>query len=325
MIERRYLTAEDSGPLELEERSGASPKIRGTAAVYNSPSRLLEGRYFEVIEPGAFDHLIDQRRSSAAEVVALFNHDASQLLGRTSAKTLRLWSDDRGLHYEIDPVPNTTLGRDLLEHLRLGNIRGSSFAFTVAPEDERTEQGKDGRVTRYIKRASGLFDVSPVTTPAYDATAVNVRCFEAFEAAPAPAAPAPEPQPLTPRDRLNAARARAMLQRAARIIGAVLLMLAVCSDAYAIGRRRGRSQGSYSSAPAGGDTSTAQGVAEIQARLGRVGHFGGNSGYEGCGSGPTPEAALRNCCYSNSGMAVVDQGTAQGRNGQWYACKRFGR
>ena len=38
---------------------------------------------------------------------------------------------------------------------------------------------------------------------------------------------------------------------------------------------------------------------------------------------PTPEAALRNCCYSNSGMAVVDQGVAQGAGGQWYACKRY--
>ena len=85
-----------------------------------------------------------------------------------------------------------------------------------------------------------------------------------------------------------------------------------------------RSRGSSVSAPpAGGDTSTAQGVAEIQARLGRVGHFGGNRGYEGCGSGPTPEAALANCCYSTSGMAVIDQGVAQGRGGQWFACKRY--
>lgn len=72
-----------------------------------------------------------------------------------------------------------------------------------------------------------------------------------------------------------------------------------------------------------GNTSSAQGVAEIQASRGYVGHFGGNSGYEGCGSGSTPEQALNNCCYSNSGMAVVDQGVACGRNGRWYACKRY--
>jgi hypothetical protein len=79
---------------------------------------------------------------------------------------------------------------------------------------------------------------------------------------------------------------------------------------------------STSSMPTG-NTGSAQGVAEIQASRGYVGHFGGNSGYEGCGSGSTPEQALNNCCYSNSGMAVVDQGVACGRNGRWYACKRY--
>ena len=95
------------------------------------------------------------------------------------------------------------------------------------------------------------------------------------------------------------------------------------AEARIFGRRGGGS--SYGSVPAGHSNDTAAGVAAIQAFLGRVGHFGGNRGYEGCGSGRTPEQALRNCCYSNSGMKVVDSGTCQGRNGQWYACKRYGR
>jgi hypothetical protein len=103
---------------------------------------------------------------------------------------------------------------------------------------------------------------------------------------------------------------------------AALAVAVFASEAHAWPRRRS-SGSSYAAAPAGGDTSTAQGVADIQARLGRVGHFGGNRGYEGCGSGPTPQSALGNCCYSNSGMAVVDQGVAQGAGGQWYACKRY--
>ena len=105
---------------------------------------------------------------------------------------------------------------------------------------------------------------------------------------------------------------------------AVVAVAVFAPEAHAWPRRRSSGySSSYAAAPVGGDTSTAQGVAEIQARTGRVGHHGGNSGYEGCGSGPTPQAALANCCYSNSGMAVVDQGTAQGAGGQWYACKRY--
>lgn len=87
-------------------------------------------------------------------------------------------------------------------------------------------------------------------------------------------------------------------------------------------RPRRRASSGYSSVPAGGDTSSAQGVAEIMARVGYVGHFGGNSGYEGCGSGGSPDQALSNCCYSNSGMAVTDQGVAYG-HGRYWACKRY--
>ena len=72
-----------------------------------------------------------------------------------------------------------------------------------------------------------------------------------------------------------------------------------------------------------GRTDTAQGVAEIQAAAGAIGHHGGNAGFEGVGSGPTPEAALNNCC--NNGGRVIDQGVARGRDGRWYACKRYGR
>jgi len=70
-----------------------------------------------------------------------------------------------------------------------------------------------------------------------------------------------------------------------------------------------------------GNTSSAQGVAELQAAEGACRHHGGNSSYEGVGCGPTPEAALSACC--SNGRAVVDQGVARGRDGRWYACRRY--
>lgn len=72
-----------------------------------------------------------------------------------------------------------------------------------------------------------------------------------------------------------------------------------------------------------GDTSTAQGVAEIQARRCAMGHCGGNSSYEGVGMGMSPQAALNACC--NNGRPVIDQGVAQGSDGRYYACKRYAR
>jgi hypothetical protein len=73
-------------------------------------------------------------------------------------------------------------------------------------------------------------------------------------------------------------------------------------------------------------TATAQGVAHLLARSGRLFHPGGNPySYEGVGMGSTPEQALRNCCYSRSGMRVADQGVAQDSRGRWFACKRYVR
>jgi hypothetical protein len=67
---------------------------------------------------------------------------------------------------------------------------------------------------------------------------------------------------------------------------------------------------------------TAQGVANIQASKGILGHHGGNSGYEGVGySTSSPESAIRNCCYWGQ-KTPVDIGVAYGKNG-WYACVRY--
>ena len=66
----------------------------------------------------------------------------------------------------------------------------------------------------------------------------------------------------------------------------------------------------------------AQGHAEAMAASGSMVHAAshGNT-YEGVGVGSTPGAALASCC--NNGGAVLDEGTAQGRDGRWYACRRY--
>lgn len=104
-------------------------------------------------------------------------------------------------------------------------------------------------------------------------------------------------------------------------------VLSACGDAEARGLfRRSRSGSSYHSVPAGCDNSTCRGVVEIMCKTLRMGHYGGNRGYEGVAMGYSgPEAALNNCCYSNSGMKVVDSAVAQAKNGAWYACKRYVR
>ena len=65
----------------------------------------------------------------------------------------------------------------------------------------------------------------------------------------------------------------------------------------------------------------AQGHAESMAASGSMVHAASHPGYEGVGVGSTPGAALGACC--NNGGQVLDEGTAQGRDGRWYSCRRY--
>lgn len=150
-----------------------SRTLRGYAAVYNSESEDLGG-FTEMIAPGAFDGVLGD------DIRALVNHEDSKILARTSAGTLRLSTDERGLIYEFD-VPDTSYGNDLLESVRRGDINQSSFGFTV--EADHWEQNDNGykdkkKPRRTITKVARLYDVSPVTYPAYPDTSVALRSLK---------------------------------------------------------------------------------------------------------------------------------------------------
>ena len=140
--------------------------INGYAAVFDSPSYDIG--WNEEIDPHAFDGVL----ASNPDVCALFNHDDNLVLGRTTSGTLRLSADARGLAYSVDP-PDTQFARDLMISIGRRDISGSSFGFITA-RDQWTEN-PDGSVTRRILEVAELFDVSPVTFPAYGATSSSVR------------------------------------------------------------------------------------------------------------------------------------------------------
>lgn len=161
-VERRFL------PQEFRVASdGQPPRISGYAAVFNSMSEDL-GFFREEIDPHAFDTVM----GGNPDVRALFNHDSNIVLGRTTAGTLRLSVDARGLAYEIDP-PDTQAARDLMVSMKRGDITQSSYGFIV--KRDQWADNADGSITRRVLELDELFDVSPVTYPAYTATAAQAR------------------------------------------------------------------------------------------------------------------------------------------------------
>ena len=153
-----------------------SRKVVGYAAVYDSDSEEMWG-FRERIAPGAFENALGD------DVRALFNHDANMLLARTKSGTLKLSSDEKGLKYEFE-APKTTAGNDLLEMLKRGDVSQSSFAFTV--DEERWDEKTGQKPLRTIVKVKRLYDVSPVTYPAYPDTTVAARSLEQFRAEHAP-------------------------------------------------------------------------------------------------------------------------------------------
>ena len=155
----------------MEVRSeGETPTLRGTAAVFNSDSEKL-GFFIERIQPGAFDDVLND------DVRALFNHDPNFILGRTKAGTLKLSVSDEGLVYEVD-LPDTNVARDLATSISRGDISQSSFAFQVGKDRWLMEGDTEVRV---IERVNRLFDVSPVTYPAYPDTSVAKRSHDQWK------------------------------------------------------------------------------------------------------------------------------------------------
>jgi HK97 family phage prohead protease len=168
---------------ELRASKSGSKKVSGYAARYNVLSHNLGG-FKERIAKRAFDRVL----ATKPDVVLLFNHDQSQMLGRTSSGTLQLRGDDHGLSFDCD-LPNTTAARDLHELVTRGDVKEMSFAFMLgqgddsfSEEDDLESDQSDARViVRTIKNFSALRDVSLVTSPAYPGTQVDARNLVAAE------------------------------------------------------------------------------------------------------------------------------------------------
>lgn len=148
---------------DLGSRSGRL--ITGYAAVFNQNAN--RGIFQERIAPGTF-----RRAIAEDDVRCLFNHDSNYVLGRNRAGTLRLTEDRRGLFMEAEP-PDVEWARALVAGIERGDITGQSFGFIVT----RETWDYDGEMPLRTIEEVQLFDVGPVTFPAYRNTNVSVRAM----------------------------------------------------------------------------------------------------------------------------------------------------
>lgn len=160
--EQRYARIDG---LEVRAKGDKPATILGHAALFNQKSVYMMG-FRETIEPGAFSE------SLTGDIRALWQHDTARVLGRTKAGTLRLWEDDQGLAFELNP-PDTQDGRDAVTLIERGDVDQMSFGFNVAPGGDSWAEDEDGIPLRSL-RAVSLMEISPVTWAAYPQTGVGV-------------------------------------------------------------------------------------------------------------------------------------------------------
>lgn len=144
-------------------------KLIGHAAVFNSRSVDLGG-FIETIAPGAFARTLRDRHP----IFAVHHHDMADVLGATRSRTLKLSEDKYGLRFELT-LPNSSLGKNIHESVRRGDIGSMSFSFHVnGARGESWRQTATGETERTLKDIT-LVEISTVALPAYPASTVSAR------------------------------------------------------------------------------------------------------------------------------------------------------
>jgi len=157
-----------SRPIELR-KSETGTTAAGYAAVFNAESSPIYDMFREIIKPGAFARSL----SDGSDIVALYGHEMNDVLGRTSAGTLKLSEDATGLAFEI-ALPDTSLGRDVATLLQRGDLKGASFGFRTRSATWPEAKSADGLPIRELLDVE-LIEISLTAFPAYPDTSAALR------------------------------------------------------------------------------------------------------------------------------------------------------
>lgn len=169
MIKRELKVSE----LQVRELDDGKRVIEGLIP-YNQRSEWMG--FYEYITPTAFNKTL----ADGADVRAFWNHDTTKLLGRVKNGSLRLRSDEFGLHMECD-LPNTSYAEDVYNLIRGGYNTGMSFGFTTI-QDRWEDKEEDGKIVPvcYLLEVR-LFEVSfCVSFPAYEGTNSEARSIRSI-------------------------------------------------------------------------------------------------------------------------------------------------
>jgi HK97 family phage prohead protease len=96
------------------------------------------------------------------------------ILGRTTNKSLRLYSDYLGLKFFNDMLPSEADSESTIARVARGDWNSCSFQFIVGKSRWEFAKRPGGLDLRILETISELLDISVVTFPAYKDTSIGV-------------------------------------------------------------------------------------------------------------------------------------------------------
>jgi HK97 family phage prohead protease len=148
--------------------------ITGKGIVFSERSQKL-GWFVEIIDPNALNG------ADIDDMLCFFNHNADYTLASLRNKTVELTIDANAASYDI-LAPDTQTIKDLVvAPIARGDVRGSSFMFDIAKNGDSWDE-IDGIYVRYIWKIEKLYEMGPVSMPAYMQTTTDIakRSFDEF-------------------------------------------------------------------------------------------------------------------------------------------------
>lgn len=144
---------------------GGKKYLSGYFIRFNEETQLYRGQ-FETVAPEAIpDDIADH------DIRALFDHDTGKVLGRTSAGTMTLRKDDKGLFGTVEINDDDPEALSIYAKVKRGDVSQASFGFYI--RDQKVEKRDDGWHNTLTD--VDLFEVSVVAFPAYETTEIGAR------------------------------------------------------------------------------------------------------------------------------------------------------
>lgn len=171
-MEQRILKMKDA---KIRE-AGGKKRLEGYFAVFNEPYQIFSG-WVETIAPGAFARYLGEGNDTKV----LWNHDSNIVLGSTGNRTATLAEDEKGLYGSVEINEKDQDAVNAFARIERGDVDGCSFGFDIARMDEWWDD--DGIYHTRITEIDPLYEVSPCTFPAYEATSISARAKQGLEEA----------------------------------------------------------------------------------------------------------------------------------------------